>query len=103
MPETVVFASEKGSQMDVDYYLNTHVPMVFSHWQPYAKTWKAEVAGPESSSPYEVMVFAQLDNPGDFARALQNITPEVQAKIEADLKNCSTKPPKIWTQIPAAV
>jgi hypothetical protein len=101
MPEIVVFASEKGSGMDLDYYLNSHVPMVFKVWQPFAKSWKAEVPGPESSSPYEVMVFATLDNPGDFARALGNIPPETQQQIDADLKNCSAKPPKTWTQIPA--
>jgi hypothetical protein len=35
MPETVVIGYEKGSDMNLDYYLNSHVPMVRNFIKPY--------------------------------------------------------------------
>ncbi|KAI0124977.1 hypothetical protein BJ170DRAFT_597823 [Xylariales sp. AK1849] len=98
MAETVVIVYERGSDMNLDYYLNKHVPMVFGFWQPYAKYWRASAPGPESASPYELMISVEMDNTGDFAKALATLSKEQEAAISEDLTNYSKKPPVIWTQ-----
>jgi hypothetical protein len=53
---------------------------------------------PSSDSPYELMVFAEMDNVGDFAKACAALSEEQNKKIEDDLKNYAKKAPVFWTQ-----
>lgn len=97
MPEVVVAAYPKGAQMNYDYYLKKHVPMVFDLWQPYAKSWRAERPSLNSESPYEFIIFIEMDNAGDFGRAMGALNEEERRRIDDDLENYAKKPPVFWT------
>ncbi|KAI1855342.1 hypothetical protein JX265_006515 [Neoarthrinium moseri] len=97
--EVVVIAYPKGAEMNVDYYINKHVPMVYDLWQPYAKTWRAEIPSSTSDSPYELILFAEMENEGDFGKVLAAQSEETTNKIRSDGINYTKMPPVIWTQL----
>jgi hypothetical protein len=99
MAETVIVAYEKGSDVNLDYYLNQHVPAVFSAWAPYAKSWKASAPRPESCSPYELVLTAEFENPGDFAKAIAQVPAEKTKELQSDEPNFSKKSPIMWSQL----
>ncbi|KAH8196499.1 hypothetical protein TruAng_009329 [Truncatella angustata] len=98
MAEIVVAAYPKGANMNFDYYLKNHVPMVFGFWQPYAKSWRAEKLAPEADSPYDFMIFIEFEHAGDFGKACAALSADKSQRIDDDLKNYSQKSPVFWTQ-----
>lgn len=76
----------------------TDTRKVFGFWQPYAKSWRVETPSSGSDSPYELIVFVEMDKVGDFAKACAALSEEQNKRMEDDLKNYAKLPPVFWTQ-----
>lgn len=76
----------------------TKIRKVFGFWQPFAKSWRVEMPSPDSDSPYELIVFVEMDNIGDFAKACTALSEDQNKRMEDDLKNYTQRPPIFWTQ-----
>ena len=95
MTVSLVIAYEKGSNIDRDYFIKNHVPLVASAWEPYAKGWKVEAptSGPNAAAadcPFELMVTVQWDSMADIIAARSAMAPEKEQAIQDDLAKCSS-------------
>ena len=96
MPAVACVGYPKGSEVNVDYYVNKHAPWVFGLWQPLAKSYRV-CHTPAEDSPYEVMIFVDFESEGDLAKAMGGLDEATNNAIKDDLKNYSKKPPVYWT------
>lgn len=82
---SAVYPQTETSTFDMDYYLNTHIPLVEELFQPLSVEVNEGVSGAEEGSPppYAVMTditFATLED-------LQNAVAEHGAEIIGDIPN----------------
>ncbi|KAI0014670.1 hypothetical protein F4780DRAFT_389712 [Xylariomycetidae sp. FL0641] len=104
MPATFVIAYPKGSNINMDYYLHTHMAKVADDFRKAGMTsWRvARPAAEEdvpalAGSPYEVMTLLQFPGGVDAIKALlAALTPDQQQALADDLKNYSLLPPVRW-------
>lgn len=96
MPVVACGGYSKGAEINVDYYVNKHVPWVFSLWQPLAKSYRI-CHSPGEDSPYEVIVFIDFENEEDVAKAMGGVDEATGQAIKDDIKNYSKQPPVFWT------
>ncbi|ORY69610.1 uncharacterized protein BCR38DRAFT_471088 [Pseudomassariella vexata] len=99
MPATLITAYEPGSNVNLDYYINTHMPRAFAGFQPYCKRWKVVQAAPAPGMehPFEVMTLAEFDKVEDIwaAYAAEEFKPVAQWIVD-DLTNYAQKKPLVW-------
>ncbi|RYP59771.1 hypothetical protein DL771_010749 [Monosporascus sp. 5C6A] len=99
MPAILVTAYERGAQVDLDYYINKHMPKAFSLFQPHCKSWKVVKAAPAPGmdDPYEIMTFAEFEKVEDIwaTYAAESFKP-VAKWIEEDTANYAQQKPKVW-------
>lgn len=82
---SAVYPQTESSTFDMDYYLNTHIPLVEELFQPLSVEVNEGVSGAEEGSPppYAVMTditFATLED-------LQNAVRDHGAEIVGDIPN----------------
>ncbi|KAK4452525.1 hypothetical protein QBC34DRAFT_26594 [Podospora aff. communis PSN243] len=99
MPAILVTAYEQGAEVDLDYYVNVHMPKAFSLFQPLCRNWRVVKASPAPgmADPYEIMTFAEFDKVEDIwaTYAAESFKP-VAKWIEEDTANYAKAKPKVW-------
>ncbi|KAI5271292.1 hypothetical protein E4T47_05397 [Aureobasidium subglaciale] len=79
----------KGTNFNMDYYLNTHMPLVYKNWNQYGlKSWS--VVQFPSDAEYCVQAILEWDTEESCQKALQSA--EVST-VMGDVKNFSDKSP----------
>lgn len=83
---TVQYPNTPGSKFDMDYYLQTHVPLVKERWLGNGMSEARAVKGVASGDPsvpalYQVIALLRFDS----ADAFQNAIGEHGAEIMADI------------------
>lgn len=71
---TVLYPNDEGSTFDMDYYLNTHIPLVRQRWEPMGMTSLKLVKGvattdPNTPAPYQVIAILEFDSMDSFRQA----------------------------------
>lgn len=73
---TVLYENKPGSKFDMDYYLNTHMPLVSKSWQQYGlKGWEVQEFRPSPDGqvpPYQVQATLIWDNQEDLKKGLES-------------------------------
>ena len=123
MPVAFVAAYEKGSNVDKDYYVNKHIPLVTSTckcpgtgpflpflekkdclliyvWgtsgnDPAMKRWTAATSLDEND-PYEAVFQAVFESKEALEKSLKDLGEEKNATFYEDAKKFSTKEPKVY-------
>ncbi len=72
---SVMYPNQAGSKFDMDYYTNTHLPLVAERWGPLGlkgATVVKGLAGPEPGSPatYQVMALVEFETSEAFEKAV---------------------------------
>ncbi|ORY64456.1 uncharacterized protein BCR38DRAFT_485603 [Pseudomassariella vexata] len=98
MVAQLILGYPKGSNMKVDYYINTHIPVAWAAWQPLAKSWRVATPGADSESPYEVLLLVDFESLEALGKAMADTPKDKLEWLQNDLKNYSEKPPVRWTQ-----
>ncbi|MEQ9640330.1 MAG: EthD family reductase [Alphaproteobacteria bacterium] len=91
---SVMYPEGEGATFDMDYYMNTHMPLVDKHVGHVlkGKTVLQGVAGgaPGSSAPYRVMAMLQLGSMADLEEFGKNAGP-----LMADVPNFTNITPSM--------
>lgn len=73
---TVLYPSGDDAKFDLDYYLNTHMPLVSEHWAQYGlKGWEVIqfVKGADGAAPlYQIQATLAFDTKEDFGKAMSS-------------------------------
>ncbi|KAI1382748.1 uncharacterized protein F4822DRAFT_95791 [Hypoxylon trugodes] len=96
MTVTMFVGYPTGSNFDMDYYLNKHLPTVGSVWKPFGMGASRVTIATDSKGPY--LALAQIEWPSmEAAQKAQTETPpEVHKKMLDDIKNYTDIQPTIW-------
>ncbi|KAF1843219.1 uncharacterized protein K460DRAFT_141405 [Cucurbitaria berberidis CBS 394.84] len=82
---------------DIEYYLNTHLPLALDAWSKYGlKKWSVVKLAPETG--YSVQTIMIWDSPQSIGNAMK----EAGAEVLGDLKNFSTEKPVVIQGVAAA-
>lgn len=85
--------TSSGTKFNMDYYMSTHMPLVYSKWSQYGlKSWR--VLQMSSDAPYLVAAMLEWGDLTEFQKAAQG--PEVQ-EVMGDVKNFADKEPVLFT------
>ncbi|KAI3397279.1 hypothetical protein diail_11011 [Diaporthe ilicicola] len=96
MPVAFVAAYEKGSNVDKEYYISKHIPLVTSTWNdPAMIRWTAATSMDEND-PYEAVFQAVFESKEALDKSLKDLGEEKNATFYADAKKFSTKEPKVY-------
>ncbi|KAK7705608.1 hypothetical protein SLS64_007975 [Diaporthe eres] len=85
MPVAFVAAYEKGSNVDKDYYVNKHIPLVTS-----------TSTSLDENDPYEAVFQAVFESKDALEKSLKDLGEEKNATFYEDAKKFSTKEPKVY-------
>ncbi|KAK0726008.1 hypothetical protein B0H67DRAFT_551430 [Lasiosphaeris hirsuta] len=102
MPAILVTAYEKGAEVDLDYYINVHMPKAFALFQPHCKSWRIvkTAPAPGMDDSYEVMSLAEFDTVEDiWATYAAESFADVAKWIEEDAKRYAKTQPKAWVVV----
>ncbi|KAF2679280.1 hypothetical protein K458DRAFT_422323 [Lentithecium fluviatile CBS 122367] len=89
---TVLYPRESNATFDLDYYLSTHMPLVYKHWNKFGlKTYK--VTKFNDDAPYTYGVAMDWGSADGFGKALQQ--DDSTKEIMDDIENFSSVKPVI--------
>lgn len=93
---TVLYPQTSDATFNMDYYLKSHMPMVFNEMKPHGlKGWTASkvLGSPDGSpAPYSVQVILRFDKPEDVQKALE----ATGEKVLGDIPNFSNQQPVMF-------
>jgi hypothetical protein len=96
MAVTLFVAYEQGSEINVDYYVNKHLPLALKAWAKVGVAgYKLDTTKTETS-PFEVLLAVHFESMAGVGKLQTEVTPEDNKALQDDLANYSKKPPKIW-------
>lgn len=83
---TVLYPNTPGSRFDVDYFVNTHIPLVETHWGGKGLTSVkllkgAGTADPATPPPYQVITVLGFESLQSFQAAAKEGGPAVMADV----------------------
>ncbi len=82
---TVVYPNVPGSHFDVEYYLNTHVPLANKLLEPAIQSLTVDIgvsgALPEQQAPFAAIFNITCESAAVFAQAFEANAAELQADI----------------------
>lgn len=85
------YGRKEGATFDKDYYLSTHMPLVFKHWEKHGmKGYKVTELNAES--PYTYIVVMDFDKAEGFGAAVQDAGTK---EIMEDVPKFSTEQPTL--------
>ncbi|CAJ2500487.1 Uu.00g033400.m01.CDS01 [Anthostomella pinea] len=99
MPATLVIGYPKGSNVNMDYYLNKHMAGVTPGFKASGMTSFRVVKVqdlPGSESPFEVMTLCEFPDAGQIMKMLAGTTEEQKKALAEDLTRYSEKQATIW-------
>lgn len=81
-----VMYPNSGSKFDMDYYMNTHGPLVHEKWDPKGLNSLKVIKGfatpdPSTPPPYQVIALLDFDSIDDFKAAVADGGAEVMGDI----------------------
>ncbi|KAF4496220.1 Ethyl tert-butyl ether degradation [Fusarium agapanthi] len=83
---TVVIQYPAGHDFDVDYYVNTHMPLAHKLWGPLGLV-SGQVIKLGGDSPYQIYTIITWDSMASFQKA--SVSEEAK-QIKDDVKNFTT-------------
>ena len=93
---TFFVAFEKGAEVNQDYYLTKHQPMVHGFWKDMGmKGWKVQKAVSDVS-PYELIITYEWESVESFVKMRDTVPEEQQKQMRDDFVNFSKKEPLMW-------
>ncbi|KAH8652212.1 hypothetical protein BX600DRAFT_516275 [Xylariales sp. PMI_506] len=96
MAPTLFIGYEKGSEINVEYYKNTHLPLVLDAWKSLAtKGWKVYTS-PGDRSPYELLLAVEFESSEALSQLQTVVSAETQKALADDTPNYSKKAPVIF-------
>jgi uncharacterized protein (TIGR02118 family) len=82
---TVLYPNKPGSRFDVDYYLNSHMPLAMRLMAPILKGVSVEIGlgggMPGQAPPFVAMVGFSCDSVGEFGKLFAQHNAELLADI----------------------
>jgi uncharacterized protein (TIGR02118 family) len=82
---TVLYTNHPGSRFDVEYYLNTHVPLASKLLEPVVKDLTVDVgasgAAPDTPPPFAAIFAITCESAQAFAEAFMPNAAELQGDI----------------------
>jgi uncharacterized protein (TIGR02118 family) len=82
---TILYPNEPGKRFDVEYYLNTHMPMSARLLGPAIKAISAEIGipgpGPQDTAPFAAICGFTCETVDDFMQAFNPVAGELQGDI----------------------
>lgn len=98
MPITisVLYPNTPGSKFDMDYYLNTHIPLVKERWSSMGMSEVRAVKGvgtpdPDTPAPYQVIALLRFES----MEAFQAAGAAHGGEIMGDIKNFTDTSPNL--------
>ncbi|KAF5702084.1 dimeric alpha-beta barrel [Fusarium globosum] len=88
---TVVIQYPVGHDFDVDYYVNTHMPLAHKIWGPQGLV-SGQVIKLGGDSPYQIYTIITWDSLASFQKA--SVSEEAK-QIRDDVKNFTTATPTV--------
>jgi hypothetical protein len=93
---TFFVAFEKGAEVNQDYYINKHLPMVLGFWKDMGmRSWKVQTAVSDMS-PYELIVSYEWESVESFVKMRDTVPAEHQKQMRDDFVNFTKKEPLMW-------
>ncbi|QIW97991.1 hypothetical protein AMS68_003509 [Peltaster fructicola] len=84
----------QGAKFDMDYYLQTHMPLVQKHWGPIGlKSWKITKIG-DADAPFIVQATLEWASMDEFKSASSGDTAKT---VFGDIPNFCDKQPTVLT------
>lgn len=82
---SVLYPNKPGSRFDVEYYLNTHMPMAARLLGPAIKAITVEIGvpGPQGPAPFAAICGFTCETVEDFMQAFTPVAGELQGDIPA--------------------
>jgi uncharacterized protein (TIGR02118 family) len=83
---TVLYPNTPGSRFDLDYFVNTHIPLVETHWRGRGLTGVrllkgAGTADPATPPPYQVITVLGFESLEAFRAAARQSGAEVMGDV----------------------
>jgi uncharacterized protein (TIGR02118 family) len=82
---TVLYPNKPGSQFDIEYYLNTHMPMSAKLLGPAVKNISVDIGRPtpgsDAPAPFAAIATFTCDTVEDFVEAFTPVAGELQGDI----------------------
>ncbi|RYP52257.1 hypothetical protein DL768_002576 [Monosporascus sp. mg162] len=100
MPATLILAYPRGSNVDLTYYVDKHLPIALPGLKRAGLvSWKVSKAAPGRDgqpASHEVFVFLEFENAEQIARIAAPENAKVNKAAADDLPNYSRLPPVSW-------
>lgn len=91
---TVLYPNEPDAKYDVDYYINSHMPLVGSTWKPFGMTsWSVIKYGPGPDGAEPKYAFAGILQWDSIENVRKSLAAPEAAKVMQDVPNYSNKQP----------
>ena len=82
---SILYPTGLGTHFDVEYYLNTHMPMAAALLGPAIKAITVEIGvpgpGPDDTPPFAAICGFTCENAEDFLKALTPVADQLQGDI----------------------
>ncbi len=93
---TVMYPNDPGSKFDMDYYLNTHGPLVHKCWDDKGMNSLKLIKGvatpdPKTPAPYQVVAILDFDS----LEAFQGAVAAAGAEVMGDIPNFTDVAPVV--------
>jgi uncharacterized protein (TIGR02118 family) len=95
MGVVLVVAYEKGSDVDLDYYRSTHLPLAFKTWETLSITGHTLMTSTGNDDPYEILLTINMESMEEIKK-MGALPSELRKTLSDDIKNYTKKPPKSW-------
>ncbi|RYP90140.1 hypothetical protein DL770_003762 [Monosporascus sp. CRB-9-2] len=100
MPATLILAYPRGSNVDLTYYIDKHLPIALPALKRAGlMSWRVSKAAPGRDgqpASHEVFVFLEFEGAEQIARIAAPENAEANKAAAADLPNYSRLPPVSW-------
>lgn len=95
---TVLYPNDEDANFKLDYYLQTHMPLVLDRWQKYGlQKWEVIKIGPGpdgSASQYNIQANLSFRDPDAFKACMES---QEKDEVLGDIPNFSNKQPLFVT------